>query len=412
MKLSHSQNQIEWLKCETEDEYIYTNCCGTNDVLYLGFTATGFAGPTGCYTIVGLNANQDTVPCTAIEEVQCSDDICLPEELKFQYRNCGSEEWVDTESDLTQFAPSDGTIYTWGDDNATCYEIRQNAASSGAGSPIDLGTDPIEYTATQDPCKCCANYNVVQYSQCDIADPAEGCSNMLGTIYLINPNYPAQAPATALIQDNNNNTCCYTLDGTSCENPTANYSFSGLAISGCNDEPCTAASPKFKFLYTQCATATAVSCTSMDKDVILELEEGEDIEFAILSDGKQECCYSKVEQVEEGEIDNYTITGTFDNCEEQSLPQQCLADDPVERWLYVKCVEATACSEDIASEVIIEGPASTLANFLVLQDPATENTCCYVKETESESPVTGYTIFGPLGGCDEESLVDAGCAPA
>ena len=130
-----------------------------------------------CYTLTGVTSGQVATECEeAFELVDagCEAAECSQESPKWQVRVCGDEEWVDTESDLSSYAPSEGSVYVWGDGDApTCYEVRRNDASSGTGNAINL-SGFSNYSDTATPCDCCNNFNVVEYIQCDLASPASG----------------------------------------------------------------------------------------------------------------------------------------------------------------------------------------------------------------------------------------------
>ncbi len=332
--------------------------------------------------------------------------ICEEPAERFEFRTCDEEEWSPTTSNLIGFAPSPGTVYTWGKDGE-CYEIRQGDLEGG--EPLDL-TGFTNYTESEEePCQCCKNYKVIEYTQCSLPSPAAGCASLLPTINLVNPNYPGAAPNNVLATDGVNS-CCYQIVGDTCNNPSEGYSIvEGVELESCDDEICSAP-VELKFAYKKCLDATGGTCSEMLDDVVIQAPEVDLVDFAVITNGTDTCCYQKQAASDADPTEGHSITASFDNCE--TLPKECIPDDPIERWLYVKCVEADSCVEGIAEEVVIEGPASTLSNFLILQETGTENRCCYVKETESELPVSDYTIFGELGGCDEGSLIEAGCKTA
>ena len=281
-----------------------------------------------CYVRLGVSEEPVTANHSIVVSINnCDDETLIEAGCKdaeyWQWRNCGDEEWINTESDLSSEAPSLETIYVFGDNDATCIEIRKTDDGTGVGNPINI-SGWSDYSSTETPCDCCNNFNVVEYSKCDIENPAEGCANMDPTVRVINPNYPNQAPAVVQLQDGNGNTCCYTLNGETCFGPSVGYSITATEISGCNDEPCVAATPEPKAIYSKCEEATGGTCAEMLPEVIIQAPIGDLFNFAIINNGDgAQCCYSKGEQTEGEPTANHTIVSEFESCDD--LPEEICA---------------------------------------------------------------------------------------
>ena len=249
-------DQIKWLKCGTENEYIYTSCCGNGRDLMLGYTATGFSGPEGCFTIVDVAQGQDTVPCNNIEAVQCSSTLCdgEPTETKWQYKECGQENFIDTSSNLQAYAPTEGETYIWGD-QGVCYEIRQNSESSGTGPTLDLsGFRDFTNEEVNDPCDCCLNqFSNYRYEQCSINDPLTGCGQLPNFVVV---DTAGDDPAQTILLDFQAGkfTCCYVLVGPTCADADAQVTFTNLS-GDCSSNECSGEAPDQNKLYTKCFPA-------------------------------------------------------------------------------------------------------------------------------------------------------------
>ena len=222
---------------------------------------------------------------------------------------------------------------------------------------------------------------------------------------------PANPPANAVISFGANS-CCYSLVGDTCQDPTLDYNIEdGVTVNSCNDEPClTLPEPKKKFVYEKCNGSLSTDCDQLLSPVVVELEEANADEFAILSFGGASCCYVKVEETTEEPTDGYTKIGTWDGDCIDGFPEAC-QDDEQFTFNYVHCegVSSEGCT-GTQTPVTIQGTAAQLLNNLILEDSSTGDRCCYVRADQVTAPPTpDYIIVNSLRDCGDESLVEAGC---
>ena len=345
-----------------------------------------------------------------LEESSCEDDACPNAETFYQIRLCGEENFQNVSTDLSEYAPLSGT-YVWGNEG-DCYEIRQGG--DGVGKPAPDFTGYTDYTnSPTNPCFCCINYNVFEYEKCSYdpgVDPLPGCANMDQTVY-VQVADPANPPANAVISFGANS-CCYSLVGDTCQDPTLDYNIEdGVTVNSCNDEPClTIAEPK-RFVYRKCNGSLSTECGEMDQDVVVQLLEADADQYAILSFGNASCCYVKLEETEENPTEGYTKTGTWDGDCVDGFPAEC-QDDEQFTFQYEHCdgVNSEGCNGTV-SPVTIQGTAAQLLNNLILEDSSTGNRCCYVRaEQVTGVPTPNYIIANiSLRDCSEEALIEAGC---
>ena len=150
----------------------------------------------------------------------------------FQYKECGAEVWIDTDTDLTTWNTGGVWQNLAGD---TCYEIQ----IGGAGGPI---VDPAilfvtEYLGAGEltPCNCC-EFDLRTY---DVCDTGTTCSGLVSPQLIIDmAAVPGPTPTTIVANDNGSGLdCCYTLNPEipSCQAPTGVYV---STVVDCEDASC------------------------------------------------------------------------------------------------------------------------------------------------------------------------------
>ena len=364
---------------------------------------------TECRKLTQGITNISTTPTNDCEDTA----YCPAAEIFYQIRGCGQEEWQDVSDDLSFYAPNPG-VYVYGLEG-DCIEIQQGGTGIGGAAPSLVGFNDYTNSPTN-PCLCCTNWDVFEYQKCSYdpgVEPLAGCANMLQTVH-VQVATPANPPQSVVIS-NGADSCCYSLVGDSCENPTDGYNIeAGIPIIGCNDEPClTPAQPK-RFVYEKCNGSLSTECDEMDQQVVVQLLEADADEFAILSFGAASCCYVKQEETEENPTEGYTKTGTWEGDCVEGFPEAC-QDDEQFIFQYQKCDGVNACGENSFNIVNIQGTAAELLPNLILQDSTTpeDSRCCYVRVEQVTAPVSpNWEIVGPLESCDEADLIKAGCAEA
>ena len=362
---------------------------------------------TECRKLTQGITNITTTPTNDCEDTA----YCPAADTFYQIRPCGEENFVNTSTDLSAYAPLSGT-YVWGSEG-DCYEIKQGG--DGVGNPAPDFTGYTDYTnSPTNPCFCCINYNVFEYEKCSYDFPLEplpGCANMDQTVY-VQVADPTNPPANAVISFGANS-CCYSLVGDSCQDPTLDYNIEdGVTVNSCNDEPClTLPEPKKKFVYQKCNGSLSTDCAELLSPVVVELFEANASQYAILSSGEVSCCYVKQGETEENPTEGYTKTGTWDGDCIDGFPEAC-QDDQEFTFQYEHCdgVNSEGCNGTV-SPVVVQGTAAQLLNNLILEDSSTGNRCCYVRAEQVTSPPTAnYEIVNvSLRDCTEESLISAGC---
>ena len=160
------------------------------------------------------------------------DCNCVP---GFQFRECGTELWIDTDTDLSAYNNGGAWENAAGD---TCYEIQEG----GTGGPV---VDPAVLFVTEyfgvgplSPCDCCKQ-DLREYIIC--TDPV--CNALAPTTLYIDVSsivgYDPVTYATIVGEEISSNIqCCYTYVDSPilpCDLPT------GIiisAVSGCGDAAC------------------------------------------------------------------------------------------------------------------------------------------------------------------------------
>jgi len=358
-----TNDQIKWLKCGTEEDYIYTSCCDVGIELKLGYTATGFSGPEGCFTIVDVAQGQDTVPCSDIEPIECSDNACAGEPTgdKWQYKECGQENFIDTSSNLIAYAPNVGEVYIWGK-QGTCYEIRQNPESSGTGPILEIDKDYRDFTneETNDPCDCCKNkFSNYRYQKCSISDPLSGCSQLPEFVVV---DTLGVAPAqTILLSFQSKFTCCYVLVGATCDDASTEVTFTNLS-GDCSSSECSGETPDLNKLYVKCSSdenTEGDSEADPEGDVIVVRStdvQGKNIEQPIDDTGDTE-----------GDTEGDQV--------------------------------GNAGCEGMPPSVVL--PSNTVDGTYLVSDSG-GNSCCYTYDSETLNNVGAYTI-APVDSCSDSA---------
>tara|TARA_R100000935_G_C2827833_1_gene163332 strand:+ start:292 stop:2031 length:1740 start_codon:yes stop_codon:yes gene_type:complete len=153
--------------------------------------------------------------------------------------------------------------------------------------------------------------------------------------------------------------------------------------------------------YSKCAEATGGTCASMPS--IIGLPTGS-ASFVIVKDTNtnNECCYIAEDTALQITPD-MQITGTYTACTEAGIEETVCAPASATTDHYVQCESATtrACN-NMANPVYIAFSAGNPA-FAILEDGATGEVCCYVKQEDpsSESPTTNYSVVSSFSNCDE-----------
>lgn len=398
-----TNNQIEWSKCGDTNTKIYTDCCNINEDLHLGFVAKGFSGPDGCYEITSLNKEQDTSPCDNITETTCADEDCTVQEFKWQTRLCDTEIFTDVSTDYTGDADNLNEIYTFeGADN--CFQIQKviGTATGAAGPTIISG--PYSSTVDETACECCNNKNHHRYSKCQVSEPLSGCANLDPVIVLDIANPPN---VILVEQTETGDTCCYELEGSTCENATVGYT-SIDTPKDCKDAKCV--EPVNNYLLKQCLDSTLSGCEEMPSNVIVSIGAPLGSTVILRDDNtNRECCYVVDSTTTSAPTGGYTILQSVSDC----ASEQCL-EAPVDIVKqYTKCQqtieEGSASCNLMAQNVNInigQGPAQT---NVIIRDSATGNQCCYVLVGDAVEPTENHAIVSPINGCDVESLTIANC---
>ena len=162
-------------------------------------------------------------------------DCTCTDIVYFQYRECGSAEWIDTDTDLESY--DNGSA--WGD-GTICYEIQQDGAGGPAIDPLVLfPTQYEEGAGGVTACQCCEQ-DLRLYVICDGAagvtcNAAAPASLLIDVSSIV--GYDPVTYATVIGEEIASSIqCCYTYsDVAECQPPT------GTIIStatGCEDVAC------------------------------------------------------------------------------------------------------------------------------------------------------------------------------
>ncbi len=147
-------------------------------------------------------------------------DCNCAEEIFFQWRECGDDEWIDTETDLSAFVVGAGV---WGTDEDECYEAREGGG--GVGAPIDTSGWTTAYSPGPEPataCDCCEYKDVRTYVKCETSTLVD-CDLMPNKVNLDNPTAD---PLLIVTDDINGWSCCYGIsDVLPCDMYDTDYSF-------------------------------------------------------------------------------------------------------------------------------------------------------------------------------------------
>jgi len=156
----------------------------------------------------------------------------------FQYRECGAEEWIDTDTNLEEF--NNGGA--WGDGVFldVCYEIQEGGSGGLEIIPEDLFVTEYFGVGELNPCDCCEQ-DLRQYNICDGAAGATCNALAPATLYIDVSGVIGWDPATYGVivgeEISSSIQCCYTLSEElpPCDAPT------GTIIStaeNCEDVAC------------------------------------------------------------------------------------------------------------------------------------------------------------------------------
>jgi len=243
-----------------------------------------------------------------------------------------------------------------------------------------------------------------RYSKCQVSEPLSGCANLDPVIVLDIANPPN---VILVEQTETGDTCCYELEGSTCENATVGYT-SIDTPKDCKDAKCV--EPVNNYLLKQCLDSTLSGCEEMPSNVIVSIGAPLGSTVILRDDNtNRECCYVVDSTTTSAPTGGYTILQSVSDC----ASEQCL-EAPVDIVKqYTKCQqtieEGSASCNLMAQNVNInigQGPAQT---NVIIRDSATGNQCCYVLVGDAVEPTENHAIVSPINGCDVESLTIANC---
>ena len=403
--------------CENQDIKIYNRCSASaktdcadmptilslpegNNTILVEEDATGYLC---CYTLGGNTCNAATpgytVTNTIITEGGCANELCTgpPAQANFQFRQCGTENFTDTSSDLIAEAPLNNTIYTWRDVSGICYQIQQGGL--GGGNPLNLSGATSFTNAEGVPCDCCNNFDqVLEYEKCDNRLGLPGCSSMDTTIQLVNQNFPNAPLTTVLVQDGSGNECCYTLQGQTCLSPTNGYGIVKSATN-CSDPSCLPPTTSNDTL-TQCINRDSLpGCPDMPLNIVLSGITANATVLVQDSDGKQ-CCYEWTGTTTNAVTPGLSFVSNKTDCSDPD----CLDVPTTQLYGYEKCAASLsngcqAMDDNVTLSLL---PSEAATNLII---GFGGNECCYFNnEDPAGVATTGYSKTGEWSGSCTENF--------
>ena len=161
-------------------------------------------------------------------------DCTCTDVVYFQYRECGSEVWIDTDTDLDAYNGGGSWQNLAGD---TCYEIQEGGAGGPAIDPAILFVTEFFGAGGLLPCECCEQI-LREYTICP--DPV--CNPLAATTLLIDVALvPGWTPISHQVvvgeETASSISCCYILEESipTCQPPTGTIT---TTATDCEDVAC------------------------------------------------------------------------------------------------------------------------------------------------------------------------------